>query len=141
MARNLHFLAVAMLVVFTTVLVAARADPGATSMPPRFSLNADPKEVLASYPLGRVGKQAAFVHHGKAHREFTLPNRRTAWLYDVGEKEWHRTYTLVFGTDDTVIDVLYYDHSRFSKYGLTALQVQTVQTRSQKPALGPGPPR
>lgn len=108
-------------------------------MPPGFSLEEGPEKVLATYPLGVIDKGAAFSHHGKANKEFTLPNGLLGWLYDVGQREWHRTYTLVFGGDGTVIDVLYYDHGRFSKYGLTALQVQSVQPRTESPTLGPGP--
>ncbi len=108
-------------------------------MPPKFSLDERPEKVLAMYPLGVINKDAAFAHHGKANDEFTLPNRRIGWLYDVGKKEWHRTYTLVFGNDGIVIDVLYYDHGHYSKYGLTALQIQSVQPRTSRPTLGPGP--
>lgn len=107
-------------------------------MPPSFSLES-PVKVLENYPLGVIDKGAAFAHHGKANKEFTLPNGRLGWLYDVGKQEWHRTYTLVFGNDGIVIDVMYYDHGRFSKYGLTALQVQSVEPRTDRPTLGPGP--
>lgn len=108
-------------------------------MPPSFSLDEGPVKVLENYPLGVIDKGAAFAHHGKANKEFTLANGRLGWLYDVGQKEWHRSYTLVFGNDGIVIDVLYYDHGRFSKYGLTALQVQSVEPRTKRPTLGPGP--
>lgn len=108
-------------------------------MPPHFSLEGRPEQILANYPLGVIDKGAAFAHHGKANKEFTLANGRLGWLYDVGQKEWHRSYTLVFGNDGIVIDVLYYDHGRFSKYGLTALQVQSVEPRTKHPTLGPGP--
>lgn len=117
----------------------AIGQPPPLPMPPGFNLNSDPVKVLANYPLGVIGQDAAFSHHGKANKTFTLPNGKRGWLYDVGKKEWHRTYTLVFDTDGKVIDVMYYDHGHFSKYGLTALQVQSVEPRTEKPTLGPGP--
>lgn len=132
-------MAAVLVVVLALLSPALPAQPASTPMPPAFSLEAGPEEILARYPLGIISKNAAFAHHGKAHREFVLPNGRPAWLYDVGQREWHRTYTLVFGKDDKVIDVLYYDHGRFSRYGLTALQVQNDQSRSARPMLGPGP--
>ena len=119
--------------------VTARAQQPTLPKPPRFTLNDKPERVLANYPLGVIDRNAAFSHHGKAHKEFTLVNRREAWLYDVGEKEWHRTYTLVFGKDGKVIDVLFYDHGRHEKYGLTALQVQSKGPRTNEPAIAPGP--
>lgn len=123
----------------TLAWTVATAQQERTQMPPKFSLDKEPEKVLATYPLGVIDKSAAFAHHGKANDELTLPNGKVGWLYDVGKKEWHRSYTLVFDNDETVIDVLYYDHGRFSKYGLTALQVQSIQPRSKNPTLGPGP--
>lgn len=117
----------------------AAAQPGTLPMPPGFTLDADPEKTLAAYPLGVIHKDAAFVHHGKANKELVLPNGKTGWLYDVGDQEWHRSYTLVFGDDGTVSDVLYYDHGRFSKHGLSALQIQSVEPRTKGPALAPGP--
>lgn len=111
----------------------------AVPMPPVFNLSADPEEVLRTYPLGQITRQAAFSHHGPANSVLVLPNGKEGWLYDVEKQGLHRTYTLVFDDKNLVIDVLYYDHARFSKYGLSALQVQSVQTRTQEPALGSGP--
>lgn len=117
----------------------AVAQENIPTMPPSFSLDKSPGEILEEYPLGVVDKKVAFIHHGKAIKEFTLPNGRLGWMYDVGQQEWHRTYTLVFGNDGKVIDVLYYDHSKYSKNGLTALQIQTVEPRTESPTLGSGP--
>jgi len=108
------------------------------SMPLRFDINAEPREVLRQYPLGEIDEQTAFSHHGQADKKVELPNGAEGWLYDVGREEWHRTYTLVFGGEGTVIDVLYYDHSRFEE-GLSALVLQSVALRTEEPALGPGP--
>ena len=131
---------VALLIVgLTLAWTGAAAQQGRIQMPPKFSLDEKPEKVLAMYPLGVIDKSAAFAHHGKANDELTLPNGRIGWLYDVGTKEWHRSYTLVFGNDGVVIDVLYYDHGHFSKYGLTALQVQSTRARTRNPALGSGP--
>lgn len=123
------------------MLIGAVADAQQKTLPkpPRFTLNEKPEQVLANYPLGIIDRNAAFSHHGKAHKELVLANRREAWLYDVGEKEWHRTYTLVFGKDGKVIDVLYFDHGRHDQYGLTALQVQSKGLRTDEPSITPGP--
>ena len=115
------------------------AQPETLPMPPGFTLDADPEKTLADYPLGVITKEAAFVHHGKANRELLLPNGNTGWLYDVGGQEWHRSYMLAIGDDGIVKDVIYYDHGRFSKYGLTALQVQSVKLFPKSSILGPGP--
>ncbi|MDR9437030.1 MAG: hypothetical protein RI563_09110 [Thiohalophilus sp.] len=128
-----------LIVVLTSTWTVSVAQEGRIEMPPKFSLNEEPEKVLSMYPLSDIDKNTAFAHHGKADNELTLPNGKEGWLYDVGKKEWHRTYTLVFGSDGVVIDVLYYDHGHFSKHGLTALQVQTNQIRTKSPALGPGP--
>ncbi len=110
------------------------------AMPPTFDLNADPKTVLGSYPLGVIAQQAAFSHHGGAHRTITLPNGRTGWLYNVGEREWHRSYTLVFDRQQTVSDVLYYDHGRRGG-GLSALVLQSRRAVLGAGRLGPPPNR
>lgn len=128
-----------LLLAMMIVWAAAEAHQTTLPKPPMFTLNEKPERVLASYPLGVIDQNAAFSHHGKAHKEFVLVNGREAWLYDVGEKEWHRTYTLVFGKDGKVIDVLYFDHGRHEKYGLTALQVQSKGQRTDEPSIAPGP--
>ncbi|HKJ76385.1 MAG TPA: hypothetical protein VKA64_04200 [Gammaproteobacteria bacterium] len=128
-----------LLLTLTFLWAAASAQQTTLPKPPRFTLNDKPERVLANYPLGVIDRNAAFSHHGKAHQQFTLPNQREGWLYDVGEKEWHRTYTLVFGKDGKVIDVMFFDHGRHEKYGLTALQVQSKAPRTQQPSIAPGP--
>jgi len=130
-------------------MVAASAAPagqaGLPSMPPNFSEQASPENVLRAYPLGVITKQAAFIHHGKAVRTLILPNGKEGWVYEVGgkqartyqhptkEKQKHtvyetepgngvRTYTLVFDDKGVVVDVLYNERGRHD--GLTALQAQ-----------------
>lgn len=117
----------------------ALAQQEPVPMPPGFTLSADPEKTLAAYPLGAINKEVAFSHHGKANKEVTLPNGNTGWLYDVGGREWHKAYMLVIDKDGIVNDVIYYDHGRFAKYGLTALQVQSVGLFPKSPTLGPGP--
>lgn len=107
------------------------ADAAYKPMPPKFSLESPPRAILKAYPLGRIDKQAAFSHHGKAHRTVTLVNGFTGWVYEVhrgGEPETFRrpsgeemtvldthdhpaagTYTLVFDGTGHVMDVLYLD--------------------------------
>lgn len=119
--------------------LASYAETQTLPMPPRFTLKELPPSVLAAYPLGVINQQAAFSHHGSAHRRITLPNGNEGWVYNVGDKEWHRTYTLVFKPDGTVGDVLYYDHSKHSDAGLSALQLQSKRLIVGGPRTGPGP--
>ena len=113
-------------------------------MPPVFSRDALVEVTLQSYPLGVITRQAAFSHHGKAHRNVTLPNGMEGWVYDVGgvvttssyvsptgrkqavaetaADHEARSYTLVFDQRGVVIDVLYNETGRHD--GLTALALQ-----------------
>ncbi len=112
-------------------------------MPPTFTEQVAPENILRTYPLGSITKQAAFVHHGKAIRTLTLPNGKEGWVYEAGIKQARTylhptkeketvyetvpddrksTYTLVFDDKGVVIDVLYNEHGRHD--GLTALQAQ-----------------
>lgn len=95
------------------------AQPKPLPMPPVFSTEADPQAVLKHYPLGVIDRQAAFVHHGKAHHTVTLPNGKEGWVYEVGEERGIRTYTLEFDDKGVVIDVLYQEIGRHS--GQTAV--------------------
>ena len=105
-------------------------------MPPKFGINSEPEKVLLDYPLGVINQQAAFSHHGKSHKDLELPNKNVGWLYDVGQSAYHRTYILVFDKQGIVVDVLYYDHSRYSTYGISALLMQSVNVRTSAPTLG-----
>lgn len=111
-------------------------------MPMRFKYDANPGEVLQTYPLGSLNKLAVLSHHGKADKEVRLPNGREGWVYDMsihrvprayvtpdGEKHVvkareksgpQQAYTLVFSKEGYVIDVLYQDKST----GMSALQIQ-----------------
>jgi hypothetical protein len=124
--------------------VEAAAPTGAKPMPPELGTQKDPREALAAYPLGRIDKQAAFLHHGKAHRFVTLPNGKEGWVYTIGGEREHsygspagqkqsvrethpesygaRSFTLVFDDEGQVIDVLYNEKGPHN--GLTALQLK-----------------
>lgn len=134
-----------------TVILAIVLSPWASfarsanlPMPPAFTPTAAVEQTLRAYPLGVITKQAAFSHHGKAHREIKLPNGLEGWVYDVGglpkavpyvsptgekktvretEAEHRvRSYTLVFDNRGVVIDVLYNEDGPHD--GLTALSLQ-----------------
>lgn len=85
---------------------AVAAAPRLTPMPPTFSLDNAPKQVLERYPLGKIARQAAFIHHGSANRTVVLAIGKEGWIYDVGAGLTHRIYTLVFDDRGVVIDVL-----------------------------------
>ncbi|HYQ70926.1 MAG TPA: hypothetical protein VET88_03240 [Gammaproteobacteria bacterium] len=108
-------------------------------MPPRFSFETDPAEVLHNYPLGVITEQDAFAHHGGAVRKVTLPNGNPGWLYTAGENAGVPSiYVLEFSRDGLVIDVLHKDY-RY-KIGHSALQYQYLQhVEAELQTLGPGP--
>jgi len=114
------------------------------SVPPTFTPDADAEQVMRNYPLGVITEIAAHAHHGHADHKIDLPNGLEGWVYEVsGGRDLHtyvqpsgaeRTvreidpesprwaYTLVFGRDGTVVDVLY--SGKHPRLGLSALQVQ-----------------
>ena len=101
-------------------------------MPPRFDIYAEPMEVLSSYPLGIINKQAAFSHHGQALQKFKLPNGNEGWLYKAGEKAGiPSNYVLQFSDAGIVIDVLHKDY-RY-KLGHSALQYQYLSASKVQP--------
>jgi len=120
MKNPVHLALSIILICFAPITVEA-ATP---SMPPAFNLTMDAQAALGFYPLGVIDKQAAFSHHGKAHRFVTLPNGKEGWIYEyhLDRNLGHRTFTLVFGEKGMVIDVLYNEPGPFD--GLSALQVQ-----------------
>ena len=127
--------------------LASLAQSANLPMPPKFMHEADIEQTLRAYPLGVITKQAAFSHHGKAHRETRLPSGQDGWTYDVGglpkavpyvspaggtqtvrETEMRhgtRSYTLVFDNRGVVVDVLYNEDGRHD--GLTALSLQHMK--------------
>jgi len=115
------------------------ADQKPMQMPPHLNLNAQPKEVLGKYPLGEIPKDVAFSHHGSPQRKIKLPNLSEGWVYNVGKKEWHRTYALVFSKTGVVSDVIYYDHAKYKDHGLTAMQIQSKKLIVGHTRLGPAP--
>jgi hypothetical protein len=108
-------------------------------MPPKFSLDTDPAEILHNYPLGVISEQDAFAHHGGPVRKVTLPNGRQGWLYTAGEEAGVPSiYILHFSADGIVTDVLHKDY-RY-KIGHSALQYQYLQhVEAELQTLGPGP--
>lgn len=129
-------------------------------MPPDFTLDASIEKTLRAYPLGVITRQAAFSHHGEAHRKLKLPNGLEGWVYDVGglpaavpytrpagKKETvretqathaARTYTLVIDSRGVVVDVLYNEDDRHD--GLTALSLQNRKGRGRtEEHAHPGP--
>ncbi len=119
--------------------VAGHALEPQKPMPPMFSFESDPAEVLHNYPLGVITEQDAFAHHGGAVRKVTLPNGNPGWLYKAGEKAGVPSiYVLEFSRDGLVIDVLHKDY-RY-KIGHSALQYQYLQhVEAELQTLGPGP--
>lgn len=117
---------------------------GNLPMPPRFTPEGDPEQVLGSYPLGFITELAAHSHHGHPDHKIDLPNGLEGWVYEVyGDKKAttyvqpggaerivreidpespHWAYTLVFGQTGKVVDVLY--DGKHPRLGLSALQVQ-----------------
>jgi hypothetical protein len=118
---------------------AGLAEQAQQAMPPRFSVENDPAEVLKNYPLGVITEQEAFAHHGGPVRKVKLPNGMQGWLYTSGEVAGvPSVYVLEFSGDGVVIDVLHKDY-RY-KFGHSALQYQYLQhVEAQLQTLGPGP--
>jgi len=123
---------------FTASLALANTSAAEQPMPPGLNLGAEPQIVLAGYPIGRLAADTARLHYGGPHKTFSLINGLQGWLYNVGTKEWHRSYTLVVDSRGVVVDVLYYDHST-SDDGLSALQVQSREQIAATPPYGAGP--
>jgi hypothetical protein len=115
------------------------AERGKMPMPPMFDARTDTERALTDYPLAVITREAAFAHHGKAHREVGLPNGLTGWVYQVGEGTGLRTYTLVFDARQKVIDVLYNERGRHN--GLTALALQAQAKGVLGPDVEPQPPK
>lgn len=99
-------------------------------MPPIFNLNLPAEDILRKYPIGEITATEAHHHHGKEHRLINLANGYKGHLYNVGKAETHRTFTLVIDKYNTVVDVLYSDHVRYSKTGLSALLLQSQQIKA-----------
>ncbi len=72
---------------YLALLAAASTAAAALPMPPRFETAEEPSATLAHYPLGVITKEAALIHHGKAHWTTKLPNGRQGWVYQYGSRE------------------------------------------------------
>jgi hypothetical protein len=122
------------------LLPAATMAQDKISMSLHFDASSEPGEVLSSYPLGTINRNAAFAHHGTALKKFKLPNGNEGWLYKAGEKAGiPSNYILQFSSEGMVIDVLHKDH-RY-KIGHSALQYQFLKDMEAKlrtPGPGPG---
>lgn len=134
--KKLLWIVPCVLVLWTSVGLAVQPKK---PMPPRFSFENDPAEVLNNYPLGIINEQDAFAHHGGPVRKVTLPNGKRGWLYKAGEEVGVPSiYVLEFSDDGNVIDVLHKDY-RY-KIGHSALQYQYLQhIEAELQTLGPGP--
>jgi hypothetical protein len=115
------------------------AVPVQKQMPPMFSVQSDPEDILRNYPLGSINMQEAFAHHGGPVRKLMLPNGNRGWLYVTGEEAGiPNIYVLEFSKDGIVVDVLH--KSLHYKNGHTALQYQFLQKVTLEPVMtGPGP--
>lgn len=115
------------------------AAPPTKPVPPAFSFENDPSEVLHNYPLGVITELEAFAHHGGPVRKVTLPNGQKGWLYTAGEEAGVPSiYVLEFSSNGVVIDVLHKSY-RY-KLGHSALQYQYLQhVEAELQTLGPGP--
>lgn len=115
-----------------------QAETSKKPMPPVFSLDNDPAEILHEYPLGIITSQDAFAHHGGPVRKVTLPNGNEGWLYKSGENAGVPSiYILQLSKEGLVIDVLHKDY-RY-KIGHSALQYQYLQhVEADLQTLGPG---
>jgi len=111
----------------------------AKQMPPSFSINNEPADVLRNYPLGIIKEKEAFAHHGGPIRKVVLPNGNQGWLYKAGEKAGvPSVYILEISGEGVVIDVLHKD-SHY-KIGHSALQYQYLSdTNVELKTLGPAP--
>jgi len=111
----------------------------AKQMPPGFSFENDPSDVLSKYPLGTITKEDAFAHHGGPIRKEVLPNGNQGWIYKSGEDAGVPSiYVLQFSRDGIVIDVLHKDY-RY-KIGHSALQYQyLIDKDPMLRLLGPKP--
>ena len=125
--------AMSLMVLTTGIALAAK------QMPPSFSINNDPADVLRTYPLGTIKEKEAFSHHGGPIRKVVLPNGNQGWLYKAGEKAGiPSVYILVISGEGIVIDVLHKD-SHY-KIGHSALQYQYLSnTNVELQTLGPAP--
>lgn len=114
------------------------AEQSMKSMPPVFSINVSPEEILLAYPLGVITEQAAFSHHGGPVKKLTLPNGNQGWLYKAGEEAGvPSVFILQFSHGGIVIDVLHKDY-RY-KNGHSALQYQYLRNvEVELQTLGPG---
>ena len=130
---NQWMMAVSLLFFATIGQAASPSDRQHLPMPPVFSLDANAEQLLKTYPLGVITKEAAFAHHGQAHNVVRLPNGLEGWVYENSPTKQETfsmpsgqtretqtlehttvlsTYTLVFDSDGKVIDVLYRDDRR-----------------------------
>jgi len=130
-----NFAVICLLLLFFAPVSGNAAKP----MPPGFSFENDPSEVLAEYPLGAITEQEAFAHHGGPIRKEVLPNGNQAWIYKSGEDAGVPSiYVLQFSHDGIAIDVLHKD--LHFKLGHSALLYQyLVDKDPMLRLLGPKP--
>lgn len=139
------------------MLSAQAAEPdagGHLPMPPTFTLDANSDQTLKEYPLGVITKEAAFAHHGQAHKVVTLPNGLEGWVYELSPRDQetytqpsgkkqavdalehtnvHASYTLVFDSTGVVIDVLYRAPGRENALSALIVQRQAKPDKEKEP--------
>lgn len=149
--------AMAALTLFLTTATQAAEPPGKGEylpMPPTFSIDGNRDQILNDYPLGVITREAAFSHHGQAHKVISLPNGLEGWVYELslrksetftkpsGEKQQvtslehsdiDSTYTLVFDSRNVVIDVLYRDPGRADARSALLVQQQANPDVEKEP--------
>ena len=137
--KSLSIKEIILIAVFTLLSNIALAGQAKISMPPTFSFNYEPENILREYPLGLINKQEAFAHHGGPLRKLRLPNGNDAWLYSVGEEAGtSELYILQFSREGMVVDVMH--KSLHYKKGHSALQYQFLQAVTPELKMtGPGP--
>ncbi|BAZ92916.1 uncharacterized protein FOKN1_0512 [Thiohalobacter thiocyanaticus] len=94
----------------------AHAETDHAPMPPVFNLETSPEQILERYPLGQIDRQAAFSHHGKAHRTVSLVNGLTGWVYEIHRGGKPETFRRPSGGEMTMLDT--YDHPAARSYTL-----------------------
>lgn len=132
---------------------------GTLPMPPTLADGQDVEQILESYPLGVIPRQAAFIHHGPAHRTVTLPNGLEGWVYEISAGKMsvdyvmpsgavkqvdeldkslvHASYTLVFDPDGVIRDVLYTTTNQVKQSSALLVQ-QKHKGVTERPAWRPG---
>lgn len=139
------------LIIALSALMVGNTALAAQKMPPQFSFDHTPEEILQNYPLGTMNELAAFAHHGEPEHKILLPNNQKGWVYELYDSKTsaykdlthqnkrvreirsqipHRTFTLVFNSNGIVNDVLF--NGQTPKFGISSLQVKRLSKPSEQ---------